>query len=97
MYVYYIYIIYICMYIISRCFVSLMPEYNRSISIYCALFSEEVYYIFCVIYIYTLSNVMEKFDCKFPFFLHTNFPMLLNDQKLWCFIKNEIFNLITHS
>ena len=35
----------------SRCFVSLIPEYNRSISIYWALFSEEVYYIFCVIYI----------------------------------------------
>ena len=30
----------------SRCFVSLIPEYNRSISICWALFSEEVYYIF---------------------------------------------------
>ena len=28
---------------------------------------------------------MEKFDCnlKCPFFLHTNFPMVLNDQKLF--------------
>ena len=46
-----------------------------------------------------LSKVMEKFYCnlKCPFFLHTNFPMVLNDQKLWCFIKNKIFKIMTHS
>ena len=34
----------------SRCFISLILQYNGSISKYWALFSKEVYYIFCVIY-----------------------------------------------
>ena len=42
---------------------------------------------------------MEKFDCnlKCPFFLHISIPMVPNDQKLWYFIKNEIFKIMTNS
>ena len=34
---------------------------------------------------------------KFSFLLHINFPMVLNDQKLWYFIKNKISQIMTHS
>ena len=42
---------------------------------------------------------MEKFDCnlKCPFFLHINFPMVRNCQKLWYFSRNEIFKIMTYS
>ena len=34
---------------------------------------------------------------KFSFLLHINFPMVLNDQKLWYFIKDKISKIMTHS
>ena len=36
-------------------------------------------------------------NLKCPFFLHIDFPMVLNDQKLGYFIKNEIYNIMIHS
>ena len=38
-------------------------------------------------------TVIENWKCSF--FLHINFPMVLNDQKLWYFIKKDISKIMT--
>ena len=50
-------------------------------------------------YLLIFSNVMEKFDCtlKCPFFLHIDFSMVRNNQKLHQFTKNETLKIMTHS
>ena len=104
--------IYICVYISIYICIHVFVYVYVYICIYVNTANNAVFCLFCffspplccsknsfTLCLPIFSNVMEKFDCNLtcPIFLHINFPMVLNDQKLWYFIKNEIFKIMTHS